>query len=132
MDLFPEDGCVRVTYAYDRANQLTAERCNGTNPYSHNYDHDTFGNRLVKSADTQLTTTTYDAANQIRSSLSGSGRITYTYDATGDPQVVREPGGDRTTYVWGYENQNTLVRRPAGSPATMTFNADLLRVSKED
>jgi len=60
-----------------------------------------------------------------------AGRATYTFDANGNQQIVREPAGARTTTTWNYENQPTLFRMPDGSRVTMTYNANNRRVDRE-
>ncbi|MEZ6056463.1 MAG: hypothetical protein R3C01_07140 [Planctomycetaceae bacterium] len=47
----------RVTWAYDAASQLISEDRSGTNPYSHAFQYDSRGNRLLKIEDGQRTTT---------------------------------------------------------------------------
>lgn len=77
------------------------------------------------------TTTTYDAANQLRHSLAAARRTTYTFDAAGNQQLIQEPTGDRTTTVWDFENQPTLYRLRDVARVTMAYNADFRRVTKQ-
>ena len=88
------------------------------------------GNRTLKTADGSLTTSTYDAANQLHTAVDATGTRTFTFDASGNQQIVDELSG-RTTNTWDFENQNTLVVLPSGSRVTMTYTADFLRYSKE-
>ena len=56
----------------------------------------------------------------------------YSYDATGNLQLEREPGGGRATYTWDAENHLTLSEVPVGIVNTMTYRADGLRIEKQD
>jgi len=78
-----------------------------------------------------LTTSTYDAANQLQSSLAVAGTTTYTFDADGNQELVVAPSGNRTTTTWNFENQPTKIAFPGGGLATYTYNADNRRVRKE-
>ena len=81
--------------------------------------------------DTVRTTSTYDVANQLNTSVAAAGTTTYTFDADGNQQLVLAPNGDLTTTTWNYENQPTKIAFPAGTRATYTYNADNRRVRKE-
>ena len=50
--------------------------------------YDPVGNRLVRDVDSELTTSTYDAANRLRTAEELSGITTYTYDADGNQRSV--------------------------------------------
>jgi len=104
---------VRVTWVYDNSNQLIAERRSGISGYANTFVYDTVGNRLVLNANGTRTTTVYDNANQIKYSTAAAGRTTYTFDANGNQQIVREPAGARTTTTWNYE-----MSLGASKPAT--------------
>ena len=122
----------RVTWVYDRTNQLLAERRWGTSSYINTFAYDPAGNRTLKNADGTRTTFTYDAANQLDTSIDPTGTTTYTFDPNGNQQLVVAPNGDRTTNTWDYENKNTKVELPAGVINTLTYNADGLRVTVEN
>lgn len=77
------------------------------------------------------TTTTYHGANQIVYSRAAAGRTTYTFDANGNQQVVRNPDNTRTTTTWDYENQPTLYKLSTGARVTMAYNADNQRTRKD-
>lgn len=77
------------------------------------------------------TTTAYYAANQIRYSLAAAGRATYTFDTTGNQQIVLNPDAIRATTTWSYGNQATFYRLADGSRVTMTYSSDLRRVQKD-
>jgi YD repeat-containing protein len=70
-----------------------------------------------------LATSTFDAANQIQTSVAPAGMTTYTFDAAGK-QIEQAPSGT-TTATWNYENQRTLVLHPDSGRVIMTYNADL-------
>ena len=116
---------------YDKSNQLTAERRSGISGYANTFVYDTVGNRLVLNANGTRTTTVYDNANQIKYSTAVAGRTTYTFDASGNQQIVKDPAGARTTTTWNFENQPTLFRLPDGSRVTMTYNANNRRVKRK-
>ena len=122
---------VRLTWVYDKTNQLTAERRSGASAYAFTFVYDTVGNRLVLNESGTRTKTIYDHANQIKYSAAAAGRTTYTFDANGNQQIVREPAGARTTTTWNFENQPTLFRMPDGSRVTMTYNGNNRRIDKE-
>jgi len=82
------------------------------------------GNRLVKNEAGALTTSSYDAANQLINAIATSGTTTFTFDGAGNQQIELGPSGT-TTNVWDYENQRTEVLLPSGARETITYNADL-------
>ncbi len=127
-----ESGGSRTTWSYDDKDQLTGEHRTGTNAYRHTFTYDNRGNRILKNLDGQRTTSTYDAANQLKYSEDASGRTTYTFDADGNQHVVQAPSGDRTTNVWDYENKLVGVQHPAGSRETMAYDPDGKRVMLEE
>ncbi len=122
----------RVTWSYDATYQLTGEHRTGSSAYRDTYTYDPTGNRLLKIHDGARTTYAYDAANQLTYSHDVSGRTTYTFDADGNQQVVREPSGSRTTYSWDYENRMTRVALPSGVRNTMAYEPEGLRVKLEE
>ena len=101
------------------------------NAYGHTFTYDAAGNRTLKNIDSARTTTTYDAANQLDTSVDSTGTTTYTFDANGNQRLVHAPNGDRTTNTWDYENKNTKVELPDTTIATYTYNAVGQRTSKE-
>jgi YD repeat-containing protein len=121
----------RVTWSYDDTYQLLSEDRSGANAYSQNFTYDAVGNRTTMIVDTALTTTVYDAANQIDYSINASGTTTDTFDANGNQQLTLTPTGDRTTNTWDYENKNTKVEQPDSTVATYTFDATGQRTAKE-
>jgi len=86
---------------------------------------------LVKIKTGVRTTSTFDAANQLKTATEATGVTNYTFDANGNQQIIVSPSGNRTTYVWNYENQNTLVRLPSGARVTIAYNADQRRIRKD-
>jgi YD repeat-containing protein len=121
---------VRVTWTYDQTSQLTSEHRSGAHAYFHTFTYNGAGNRLLKIEDGARTTYVYDAANQIETTRDAAGVSTYTFDASGNQQIVLEPSGQRTTWTWNYENQPTLVQLPSGTRVTMAYNSDFRRVEK--
>jgi YD repeat-containing protein len=76
-------GTARVTWSYDKQNQLTGEYRTGTNAYRQTFAYDPAGNRTLKNADGARTTCAYDAANQLRYAQALAGRTTYAFDLDG-------------------------------------------------
>ena len=79
-----------------------------------------------------LTTSTYDAANELATSQTGAGVTTYTFDADGNLAISLAPGSQITTNAWDGENRLTRVALPSGVVNTLTYNADGQRVGKQD
>ena len=89
------------------------------------------GNRTVQQKGGALTSYTYDAANQLVTSVSAAGTTTYTYDQAGNLTLVHAPGNVRTSYSWDDENRNTKLIIPGGAITTMAYRHDGLRVRKQ-
>lgn len=115
----------------ESAGATRVKRAERYHPYPQTFVYDPLGNRLVKNADGDRTTTLYDAGNQIRYSVDAGGRTTYTFDAAGNQRIEQAPSGQRTTVTWNYENQPTLTEFPIGTRTTTVYNADNRRVSEE-
>jgi len=116
----------KATWTYDDTYQLVNEHRSGTGGFNLTYLYDSVGNRLVKNSAGALTTSTYDAANQLQTAVDTTGTTTFVFDATGNQQVDQAPSG-ATTYAWNYENQMTGVVKPDGSRVTMMYNANFRR-----
>ena len=80
----------QVTWTYDKTYQLTNESRSGAHAYNTTYTYDPVGNRLVKDDSSALTTSTYDAANQLQTSVAAAGTTTYTFDGAGNQHVAQE------------------------------------------
>jgi YD repeat-containing protein len=100
--------------------------------YDHQYQYDAVQNRTVKNIDGAITTSTFDAANQLMFSDSADGRTTYTFDQNGNQVLEEEPNSDRTTTTYDYENQTSVIVLPTNIRNTMTYNPDQLRIKLED
>ena len=123
-----EDAGDRVTWIYDDANRLLAERRSGTHAYAHTFIYDAVGNRLVNNADGVRSTWSYDDANQIRNSKTSGLITTYVFDANGNQASVKPQGNVPTTTTWDYENQPSLVQEFGAADRSLVYNADLRRV----
>jgi YD repeat-containing protein len=66
------------------------------------------------------------------SSVLGTGRTTYTFDAAGNLNVVLAPSGQRTTHVWDDENRRKTVLLPDATRITSVYYGDGLRAEKQD
>lgn len=85
---------------------------------------------MVKNESGAKTTSPYDAANQLLTSIGPSGTVTYTFDGAGNQQIDHAPEGI-TTHVWNNENQETGVVLPSGARVTISYTADFRRARKE-
>jgi YD repeat-containing protein len=74
----------RATWTYDRAYQLVGEARGNQVFYDSAYVYDGDGNRLTWTDGANVTTYTYDAANQLQSVVDTNGTTSYTYDADGN------------------------------------------------
>ena len=120
-----------ATWTYDDSYQLIREqRTAVTGTFDTTFTYDPVGNRTAKNALGSLTTSTYDAADQLQTAKDSSGTTTFTFDASGNQQIENAPGGI-TTHSWNYENQRIGIVQPSGSRVTMAYNADFFRVRKE-
>jgi YD repeat-containing protein len=120
----------RVTWSYDVADQLIAERRSGASAYANTFTYDSVGNRTLKNANSIRTTFNYDSANQLTYSLAAAGRTTFNYDQAGNQHIEQPPTGARTTTTWNYENQPNVYQLPSATRMTLAYNADNRRVSK--
>ena len=61
--------------------------------YDISYTYDAVGNRLTKTDNltSEVTSSTYDAANQLETSVNNSGTTSYTYDAAGNLTKIEDP-----------------------------------------
>jgi RHS repeat-associated protein len=123
----------RVTWSYDKIYQLRNEQRSGSNSYNITYTYDPVGNQLVLINGGVPTTSTYDAANELRTSnVFSVGITTYTSDANGNSLTSRNPSNQLTTNTWDFENRLTQVAIPSAIVDTFTYNGDGQRVQKID
>jgi RHS repeat-associated protein len=123
----------RITWTYDAIYQLIREARSGANGYTNTYSYDPVGNRLKKIQGGQITTFSYDAANQLMKEKLADGTITTIgYDANGNQ--LKTISSIVTTYAWDYENKLTKIRQGNVTPsiATMVYNPDGYRVRRDD
>ena len=79
---------VRVTWIYDESYQLVQEHRSGASGFQTTFTYDDNGNRLVKEVDGVLTTSTFDGADQLISSVDSTGITTYSFDQNGNQALV--------------------------------------------
>ena len=120
----------RVTYVYDKTDQLLAERRTGTNAYASTYTYDFAGNRLTLLSGGLPTTSTYDAANRILTAVSPTGRTTYVSSNVGNRISMTNSGGT-TSYTYDSENYMTKAKLLNGTNATFIYNGKHRRVIRE-
>ena len=104
----------------------------GANSYNISYVYDPIGNRTVLMNSGALTTSTYNAANELVTSQSSAGVTTNAYDGSGDLLTALAPGSQRTTNTWDGEKRLTQVVLPSGVVNSSSYNGDGLRVQKQD
>lgn len=122
----------RVSWTYDASYQLRSEQRSGVNAYYVTHTWDPVGNRLVKIDGGVRTTATYNAANELVWTNDGTGRTTFTFDGSGNLSRQLSPAVARTSYSWDGENQLSKIILPSSVINTMIYNADGLRVEKDD
>jgi len=110
---------------------LTREERDGLNGFDYSYVYDAAGNRLTETDNVTsgVTTSVYDAANQLNHSDAPSGRTTYTYDADGN-QTRKETPSELTDYEWDETGRMTLAT-PAAGNVSFSYNALGQRIEKE-
>jgi RHS repeat-associated protein len=131
-----EPGPVTHTWGYDNAYRLTTETRlpAGFAAATVTHTYDEVGNRTVQhgtNINNHPTTYSYDAANQLTTSLLKDAVTTYTYDANGNLEV-ENVDGTRTTHTWNDENQLTQVQKTGMTTNQYTFNGDGQRVQIVD
>ena len=93
--------------------------------------YDAVGNRKTVTDSSGTTTYTYDAANQLHTSVDPMGvHTTYTYDGAGN-LVSKNVGGTVTTHVYNGPNRLVGVQSPTAGDATFVYDPDGRRVQKE-
>ncbi len=78
-----------------------------------------------------LTTSVYDAANQLKTSVSSSGVTTFTYDLAGNQHIQQAPTGV-TTSTWNNENRRTARGFAQRVLNTFSYNGDGLRAQLQN
>jgi YD repeat-containing protein len=79
------------------------------------------------------TTYAYDAANQLQQYLDNNGTTTFVFDASGNQRLQQAPsGGGTTTNTFDFENRLATVALPTGIRNTFAYNADNLRIHRQD
>jgi RHS repeat-associated protein len=127
-----QDG-TRVTWAYDPTYQLSNEQRGGANSYDTTYAYDPAGNRRLKLDNSIRTTYSYDAANQLQKYDDNTGTTTFAFDTSGNQRLqIKSAGGGTTTNTWDFENRLTKVALPSSVLNTFVYNADNLRVQRQD
>jgi YD repeat-containing protein len=119
----------------NNAYQLINESRTGSASYQLSWTYDNVGNRLTQDkwdgSITTTTTSTYNNANQLLSTVEGGITTTnYTYDNNGN-QTGKTIGAD--TWVWAYDYENRQISFDA--PGTTTdgsyvYNASGARIQK--
>jgi RHS repeat-associated protein len=125
-----------ANYGYDDIYQLITETRTGVISYTNSWTYDNVGNRLSQDKwdgfVTTTTTSTYNNANQLLSTVEGGITTTnYTYDNNGN-QTGKTIGAN--TWQWGYDYENRQISYtdPVTSTnnASYVYNAGGARISK--
>ncbi len=77
---------------------------------------------MAKETATQITTSIYDAANELLTAEDSSGITSYTYDNNGNQRSVETPAAEITTYSWDYENRTRSIEFPDSSLVTYIYD----------
>lgn len=102
LETFDDVDGTRTTYAYDVRDQLIEVCFEAGCADFLRYTYDPSGNRLTEERHEGVTTYTYDAGDQLRSSSGPAGEVVYTYDPNGNQT---QAGDDR----YRYDLANRLV-----------------------
>ena len=95
------------------------------------YAYDPTGNRLTATGGSGITTYSYDAANQLTTSVDSSGDVTtYTYDGAGN-LIGQNVAGAVTSYIYDGPNRLVAVYSPTGGDVTFQYDPDGRRVQKQ-
>jgi YD repeat-containing protein len=108
--------------------RLTGDVTVGTNAHVYTYAYDGCGNRLTSTETGNLATTTYNAAQQIGTTLENTvGTTTYSYDLNGNTTSVVLPPG-KPPVTMSYDKENRLAVHQSGSSvATYAYDGCRLR-----
>src|SRR5262249_18176613 len=117
------------TFGYDATYQLIKEQRSGANAYNTSFVYDPVGNRLQKFDTGALTSSVYNAGNELTLTTPASGQpTTSTWDANGN-LATQNAGGALTTYGWDPENRLLTVSDNSGITAA-AYSTDGLRQKK--
>ena len=86
---------------------------------------------MTKLEDGGTITYSYDTANELTVEENLAARITYSYDANGNTEVM-DVARDLTANAWDIENHMSTVELPDNTLNTMTYDGDGKRRSYED
>ena len=116
-----------TTYAYDGLDRLTQDVTAGLNTHTYGYSYDGVGNRLTSTETGNLATTTYNAAQQLVTTVENTvGTTTFAYDLNGNLTNVANPDGSLITMIYDKENR-LKVHESGSSVATYTYSGDGLK-----
>lgn len=115
-------GTAVETYAYDALDRVTEacyqQTCTGSpDPYVR-YTYDAVGNRLTSTTPAATTTSTYNAADELVQTATGSSTTSYAYDKNGNQTAA---GSD--TFSYDLENRTTQASTASGSES-YTYDGD--------
>ncbi|HEX8521493.1 MAG TPA: fibronectin type III domain-containing protein, partial [Tepidisphaeraceae bacterium] len=132
-----------IVWDYDALDRLTSESwtCSGEMDFdqtdqTRSYTYDLAGNRLTQTIDTTptggdvvTTSYTYDALNELKSSVTGNVTTSYKYDINGNRS---EKNGAEGVLDYLYDTSDRLikVRRGANTIFTASYDARTRRLSK--
>lgn len=121
------------TYGYDPLGRLSDVKKDGES--LHTYRYDAFGNRIYmtqvnSSGESQKTTYTYNAANQLISRMDDVSEETYTYDRRGNLKLIMENGNLKNSYIYGALNRLEQAVNGNGEKADYIYNGLGHRVGK--
>jgi RHS repeat-associated protein len=114
----------RTTYGYDPSYQLVSEQRSGSNLYNTSFQYDALGNRVIANQNGSITSSSYDAANELVLLTPASGMpTTSSHDPNGN-LTLENAGGSLTSYSWDFENRLIGVAYPTGQRQTFGYAAN--------
>ncbi|MHB8635742.1 MAG: hypothetical protein ACYC96_04640 [Fimbriimonadaceae bacterium] len=114
-----------TTYAMDAKDRLIQDDTSGPNAHLYNYSYDLTDNILTNNESGTLTTSMYDPASRLTTSIAGTAITTFGFDANGNRTNVNA-AGVLTTMAYDLENRLANHQQP-GSVATFLYSADNLK-----
>ena len=97
-----------------RGNNVANWPRNGTHGFNVGYAYDPAGNRLVQNSSGVLTTSIYDAANELGYAITGTAVTTFQYDPAGNRMFQDAPGA-ATYYQWDANSRMVEAEPVSGS-----------------
>jgi RHS repeat-associated protein len=117
------------TYSYDNANRLV--HVTYRDGKFEDFTYDLLGNRVSHNKDGVVTTSTFNAFNQLLTATNTiTGEVTaFSWDGNGN-LVSETSNAGAKSYLWDFDNRLRQVTMPDGTTSTYIYAASGLRVQK--